>query len=150
MKDRFLNKIHKTSYCWEWTASRVNGYGRFGTTGRTVDYAHRVSWNLFKGDIPKGLYVCHKCDNRCCVNPKHLFLGTAKDNMQDASKKGRIKVPKASSASDETHQVAKLTNTQVKFIRKSKLPIVHLALKFKVHVNTVSRAKRLVSFKDVK
>jgi hypothetical protein len=60
--------------------------------GKLVD-AHRVSFTIHKGVIPEGLMVCHSCDNRLCVNPDHLFLGTQKDNMQDCLKKGRLKIP---------------------------------------------------------
>lgn len=52
-------------------------------------YAHRVSWELFRGPIPNKLFVLHKCDNKNCINPDHLFLGTAKDNIHDCIRKGR-------------------------------------------------------------
>lgn len=91
MKERFLAKVNKTDTCWLWTASvrGSSGYGAF-RIGRKIYSAHRVSYKLFKGEIPIGLLVCHACDNRMCVNPEHLFLGTYSDNMKDCSKKGRI------------------------------------------------------------
>lgn len=77
--------------CWEWTAavSKSNGYGRFGINMIMMG-AHRASWIINVGPIPKDLCVLHKCDNRLCVNPDHLFLGTNLDNTRDAIIKGRV------------------------------------------------------------
>lgn len=91
-RERFLSKIKKTEECWVWLGSRYPlGYGRFSIMGLGVFGAHRLSWELHNGPISNGLYVCHKCDNPCCVNPAHLFLGTQIDNMRDASNKGRLR-----------------------------------------------------------
>ena len=92
--------------CWEWTGSDAGrGYGKFSI--KHVTYlAHRISWMLSNGSIPKGFHVCHSCDVPLCVNPKHLFLGTHRDNMADMVSKGR-------SAQGESQGASKLTDSLV-------------------------------------
>jgi HNH endonuclease len=96
MSNRYLNiierlyqKILKTDNCWLWTGCKnVDGYGILRLNNKTL-LSHRVSYDYHKGAIPKGLFVCHKCDNPSCVNPSHLFLGSSKDNKQDSIRKNR-------------------------------------------------------------
>lgn len=88
---RFWSKVNKTEGgCWEWTGSlQTQGYGNIEIKGKRL-LPHRIAYVLHKGEIPQGLSVCHHCDNPKCCNPEHLFLGTAADNMNDASQKGRM------------------------------------------------------------
>ncbi len=95
---RFWDKVNKTNGCWIWKAglrSLKTGYGAFKFKGKIVD-AHRMSWFLTHGCFPKNL-VCHKCDNRLCVNPDHLYEGTFRDNARDMwLRGGRIPKPHGS------------------------------------------------------
>jgi len=76
--------------CWEWTGFKQKGYGRFMFQGRKL-FAHRVAWELTKGQIPSDLHVLHTCDNPPCCNPEHLWLGTQADNNRDRDEKGRAR-----------------------------------------------------------
>lgn len=92
MLEKLLDRtIENSGGCLEWQgALDPNGYGAVRFCGRKVG-AHRAVASLLLGGIPKGLHICHHCDNRRCLNPKHLFIGTRKHNMQDCVRKGRIK-----------------------------------------------------------
>ncbi len=91
--ERFWAKVDKSGDCWVWTGSRFsNGYGYVGVIRNGVKgsaLAHRVAFELAYGTVPAGLMVCHRCDNRSCVRPLHLFLGTAKANAEDMVAKER-------------------------------------------------------------
>lgn len=102
--------------CWTWRGCTRNGYGALGVNAQPA-LAHRVSWEIHNGPIPEGLIVCHKCDNRPCVNPRHLFLGTQLDNMRDMDAKGR-RVTVCNPRKGETHPCAKLTPKEVVEIRQ--------------------------------
>lgn len=114
---RFWSKVAITAHpdrCWEWQAGcNKYGYGKFKRNTQPCR-AHRVAWELINGDIPDGLHVLHTCDNRKCCNPKHLFLGTNQDNMDDKVAKGRQhKVP-----TGERHPNHKISREQMHDIRK--------------------------------
>lgn len=110
--ERFADKALIGDDCWEWQAGHHNyGYGTLGGKGWRA-YAHRLSYELFVGPVPKWLCVLHRCDNPNCVKPSHLFLGTKKDNTQDMLAKGRNRV-----FLGQDNPNAKLTPNDVRTIR---------------------------------
>lgn len=100
--------------CHQWTRSCANGYGQLNVGGRPM-LAHRYSWERSNGPIPSNLHVLHRCDNRRCVNPDHLFLGTNLDNIRDMTLKGRGVGP---SLHGESHPMVKLTWSKVQEIKR--------------------------------
>lgn len=91
--------VKSRSGCWKWVgATKASGYGSIMIRSRVVDYAHRASWMIHYGDIPPLLNVCHKCDVKNCVNPRHLFVASQYDNMQDMVAKGRSATNKGKTA----------------------------------------------------
>jgi len=117
LEDRFWAKVEKSDSCWEWKGTiNENGYGMI-TIERKPQRAHRISYTLKRGPIPNGMCVLHHCDNRCCVNPDHLFLGTYLDNSRDMDAKGRRRSNVRPGEGSPTHI---LTEEQVLEIRKQK------------------------------
>jgi hypothetical protein len=134
--DRLMEKIAKNEMtgCWEWTAYKeVHGYGVVGFK-RKAKLAHRVSYELHRGEIPAGMFVCHRCDNPSCVNPDHLFIGSQVENMADMAAKGRA--PKG-----EAHSCAKLTERDVLAIKEAAGTNETIAAKYGVGPSQVSRIK---------
>jgi hypothetical protein len=149
--DRFWQRVEKSDGCWTWVGLRVDstGYGRCPLGKRGVwGLAHRVSWELHYGPIPDGLFVCHHCDNRLCVRPDHLFLGTHQDNMADAFAKGRMVPPPHPSG--ESHYYAKISDADVLRLvadRAAGASVKSLAEKYRLteaHVYSLLQGRRKV------
>lgn len=133
---KFWNKVKKTRACWFWIGFRSpKGYGILSNEGK-LQRAHRVSWVIHNGTIPKNILVCHSCDNPSCVNPNHLWLGTTQENTADRNAKGRQDHP-----TGIKHPMSKLTEENVREIRNLKGKIVQkeIARKFNVSEATISQ-----------
>lgn len=129
--------------CINWTGTKSNGYGKMIVGSRTdgtrkTRGAHQVAYEVHKGPIPDGMEICHSCDNRACINPKHLFVGTRQDNVDDREAKGRNKVRRGSENTS-----SKLTESLVQSIRAAKAAgetTVSIAKKFGMHRCSIRRA----------
>lgn len=139
LEEGFNKFVIRTSEgCWDWSGycSKNPGYGEFRVSGR-IERAHRASWILHFGVIPKGMFVCHKCDNKRCSNPDHLFLGTCRDNNLDAIRK---KILPFGQCGTENHN-AKLSDKDVFEIKK----MLGLGITQKVIANFFCVSQALIS-----
>lgn len=147
MSERFKSKykVNPGTGCWEWFAQQKSGYGFIRAGGRDSQQilAHRASWLLFRGELPTGSVVMHKCDNRICVNPDHLDIGTQRDNMQDMVRKGRSgnRGKHGAHAYGERQGSAKLTSEQAREIFLSKGLYHEIGARFGTTKHTVFRIK---------
>lgn len=134
LEERFMQYVspEPNSGCWLWVGSETKGYGKLGHKDHTFSYAHRISYELYKGDIPNSLFVLHKCDNSFCVNPEHLYCGTHAQNMNDMHVRKR-NAPRYG----EFCGKAKLKEQQVLEIRASKLTPAQLSKKYKIARETI-------------
>lgn len=142
---RHPDKIRKDTRtkCWVWTGCLCRGYGRVQETrgSKKLILAHRLSWQMSRGPIPKGLLVLHKCDNPPCVNPKHLFVGTAGDNMLDCWSKGR--------KNNDCHRgsrnpVAKYDADFIRKIRNSKGSLSQISREFGINKSYVGQIRQRI------
>jgi len=153
IEERFWEKVAVLSdtQCWVWKAGRSQaGYGVFCVSGKT-EYAHRLSWMIkHKKDVPTGMCICHTCDNRKCVNPNHLFLGTRSDNNRDMREKGRSFLPPIFLG--ENHPKAKLTEQDVLLIRqmrKEQKTYAYIAQRFGVTLQQIYHVIKRIHWKGV-
>jgi hypothetical protein len=145
--ERFEAFFDKGTGCWLWKGSKTDqGYGHFFNSRFSKPHsmkAHRQSWLLYKGPIPDGLLVLHKCDTPSCVNPDHLFLGTNDDNIDDRNAKER-------QSRGGRHTPAKLTEYLVRKIREHPIPSDFLAQELGVTVRTINQIRARESWRHVK
>lgn len=154
-RKRIAGNINITdSLCWEWMGTpRDNGYCRT-TYKRASWYVHRLSYASFIGVIPNGYDVCHKCDNRRCCNPNHLFIGTRRDNMQDAVKKNRVAKGDIISIHirGEKCHMAKLTDLEVLEIRRLNMDgenTSSISKKFNITTDNIRRIIRRDTWRHI-
>jgi hypothetical protein len=148
LEDRLWAKTNKTpglgpnGDCWEWTGYRHPvGYGQIGRGPKGAGglHTHRAAWEVTNGPIPKGKLVLHTCDNRLCVNPAHLWLGTHRDNTQDMIAKGRRR-PSSAVARGEDVALAKLTEEMVRAMRaEPPMTFKELGEKYGVSTGTANK-----------
>lgn len=165
IEDRFWSQVDKNgpiipyigTPCWIWIGTNSStGYGEFGANKDHYS-AHRFSYQLHYGEIPNGFLVCHKCDNRPCIRPDHLFAGTQSDNIKDMYKKGRQnKNPKPRNPEcvprGERHHKTQLTTEKVIYIRElheSGMSQREIARQLKIHHATVGHVVRREVWKHV-
>jgi len=139
--ERFEEKIEKTKTCWIWKGIVVRNYGV--TFYKKPQKAHRFSYMIYVGDLIKGKLICHTCDNKLCVNPKHLYQGDEKDNSRDSVERNRL-------PQGERSHFSKLKEGQVKNILVSEEKGVTLAKKYKVSEDTISRIRTRKAWKNIK
>ena len=142
---RILSSVERVpeSGCWIWMKTTNGNYGQLHFHGRK-ELAHRASWIVHRGPIPGGMVICHRCDVRLCVNPDHLFVGTAKDNVSDMVRKGRMV---QADRSGRRNPKAKLSAEQVMEATQSDEPTQHLADRFGVAYQTVWRIRKGIGWR---
>ena len=148
IKQRFDERVfYSPDGCWYWTGSKFKaGYGSLLIEGKSKQ-AHRVSYQLHKGEITNGLFVCHTCDNKICVNPDHLWLGTCLDNVKDMIDKGRQVILRGEQIGN-----SKLTEKKVRqiLIKRAKgISTFKLAKEYKVDITSIQKILRGATWRHI-
>jgi hypothetical protein len=148
LKQSYEKYVIRKDGCWDWSGCPSKPYGslQYGGKYKRID-AHRGSWIIHNGDIPKGLFICHTCDNKRCTNPDHLFLGTPTDNVLDMIKKGRNNTQRGEKASG-----AKLKEKDVLEIielLKTNKTMTSIAAQYGAHIVTIHNIKHKKTWKHL-
>lgn len=143
LKDRLRAGCFKTGECWVWNKSVASsGYGQIRLNYKNLR-ANRASYMVFKGEIPDGMVIRHTCDNKLCINPEHLILGSCKQNSQDMVERDR-------QAKGERNGRCKLSESDVQAIKDSKLSYSQLAKQFGISKGHAHRVKNGVAWSFLK
>jgi hypothetical protein len=148
--DLSVIRFSDPAVCWGWSGGIRHGYGfiNLWKDGRkTTEGAHRVSYRLHIGEVPRGLFVCHSCDNPLCSNPAHLFVGTQADNLADMVTKGRGRPGPPRKGED--CNLAKLTENDVRAIRASTMPVFAVVAHYNITPGTVWRIRTRKLWKHI-
>ena len=142
---RFLDAFEQQESCWIWLGSpSSSGYGQCLYKEKHWS-AHRLSYTLYRGEIPKGKLVCHTCDNKLCVNPEHLYVGTHKDNNRDTYARNRMPLRYGHLAIN----VAKLSEEAAREIKYSNIETKTLCQKHQVNQSQISRIRNGKTWKNI-
>jgi hypothetical protein len=142
--ESFIERI-PIAGCWLWTGSLSgSGYGQFIFNGSLMG-AHRASWIIVNGAIPSGMFICHYCDVKTCVNPAHLFAGSPLLNMQDMMEKGRDLLGRRK----QGDKIKRLSDEEARYVIASTLSHAQLGKKFGVHRGTIQQIKARRTYKHL-
>lgn len=144
---RFYAKIKKTRFCWIWLGRKnLKGYGMFDFNNGVL--AHRFSYYLHIGEIPKGLCVCHSCDNPSCVNPRHLWIGTHSDNRENARVKNRL--PSLKGSKNGNSKLIEEQVIEIKRLLKENISMTKISKQFNISFGSVANIKIKKTWKHIK